>query len=195
MSDNTSSAVGIQNGKSSARYHNWALPMIGVYYNGQSRAGCTDTAPCLTSLSLDRTGGDGLITSEINERGGRPVVRWPLSADNALLETNTVNDYSGTVTAELAYRVPIWKVQGAAFDGEHYYFSGECPEYAGSDNADVPYCIHWARPGGEPHALTYAPPLTQNLSWSPSAARLWGVNERANSTTGKRVVFSFDPPS
>jgi hypothetical protein len=194
MSDNGSASVGIQNGTSSARYHNYALPMIGLYYNGDRGAACTDTAPCMTSLSLDRTGTDGLITSEVATQGGRPVVRWPLSG-NGLLETDTTSNSTGTVTADSAYRVPIWKVQGAATDGQYYYFSGECPEYAGSSDADVPYCIHWAKPGGEPHVLTYAPPLTQNLSWSPSAGRLWGINERANSTTGKRVVFSFDPPN
>ncbi|MFC7814918.1 hypothetical protein ACFUTR_09735 [Streptomyces sp. NPDC057367] len=194
MSDNGSAAVGVHDGKSSARYHNYALPMIGLYHNGSPGAACTDSAPCLTSLSLDRTGGDGLITSEFHARGGRPVVRWPLSG-NGLLETDTASNSTGTVRAESAFRVPVWRVQGAAFDGEHYYFSGECPEYAGGSDPNVPYCIHWARPGGEPHVLTYAPPLTQNLSWSPVAGRLWGINERADYTTGKRVVFSLDPPS
>ncbi|CAL9594409.1 hypothetical protein SUDANB58_05303 [Streptomyces sp. enrichment culture] len=194
MSDNSSESVGIRGSVSSARYHNYALPMIGLYHNGAPGAACTDSAPCLTSLSLDRSGEDGLITSEFGAHGGRPVVRWPLS-DNGLLETDTASNSTGTVQAQEAFRVPVWRVQGAAFDGEHYYFSGECPEYAGSDNADVPYCIHWARPNGEPHVLTYAPPLTQNLSWSPSAKRLWGINERANYSTGKRVVFSLDPPS
>ncbi|WP_229811455.1 hypothetical protein [Streptosporangium pseudovulgare] len=196
MSDNTAASVGIQgDGRSTARYHNWALPMIGVYHNGNKGDPCTDTAPCLTSLSLDRTGADGLITSEINATGGRPVVRWPLNATDALLQTDGARNHLGTVTATVAYRVPIWKVQGAATDGTHYYFSGECPAYAGSTDSDVPYCVHWAVPNQAPHVLTYAPPLTQNLSWSPSAGRLWGLNERADHTApGKRVVFSLDPP-
>lgn len=195
MSDNSVADVGVRGGRSSARYHNWALPMIGLYYNAAPGAACTDSVPCLTSLSLDRTGEDGLITSEFAAKGGRPVVRWPLSG-NGLLETDTAGNSTGTVTADAAYRVPIWKVQGAATDGEYYYFSGECPAYAGSTDPDVPYCIHWARPGQAPHVLTYAPPLTQNLSWSPSAGRLWGINERANySGPGKRVVFSLDPPN
>ncbi|MFJ5520418.1 hypothetical protein ACIQB4_25600 [Streptomyces griseoluteus] len=194
MSGNTSASVGIQNGASSARYFNYALPMIGMYYNGKPGDGCTDTNPCLTSLSLDRTGADGLVTSEFNATGGRPVVRWPLSS-NGLLETDTTDNSTGTVTATAAYRVPVWKVQGAATDGTYYYFSGECPDYAGGTDADVPYCIHRAKPGEAPHVLTEAPPLTQNLSWSPLAGRLWGLNERANSTTGKRVVFSIQTPS
>jgi hypothetical protein len=43
--------------------------------------------------------------------------------------------------------------------------------------------------------LTHAPPLTQNLSYAPSSGRLWGLNERINTSVGKRVVFSFDPPA
>ncbi|MFE5911356.1 hypothetical protein ACFQ6B_20030 [Streptomyces wedmorensis] len=199
--DSGSTDVGVVDGKAYAAQHEWALPMIGIYSNAALGAPCSDTAPttpCMTSLSLDRTGTDGLIVSEIGAQGGRPLVRWPLNATTALLQTDTADDTTGTVAAAAAYRVPVWKVQGAATDGTYYYFSGECPETAGTTNSDVPYCVHRAKPGEAPHVLTKAPPLTQNLSWSPSAGRLWGLNERANyapGALGKRVVFSLDPPA
>ncbi|WP_048910439.1 hypothetical protein [Streptomyces sp. NRRL WC-3744] len=195
MSDTSTDQVGILgNGKSSARYHNWALPMVGVYFTGNTGDPCDATRPCLTSLSLDRTSSpDALVTSQIATKGGGPLIRWPLNASTALPDTDTANDYTGTVTATGAYTVPIWKVQGAATDGTYYYFSGECPETAGTTDSDVPYCIHRALPGAAPHVLTHAPPLTQNLSYAPSSGRLWGLNERENTTTGKRVVFSLVP--
>ncbi|MFH8713904.1 hypothetical protein [Streptomyces zaomyceticus] len=187
--------VGIVDGQAQGGGHSWVLPMIGIYSNAPAGSACTDTTPCLTSLSLDRTGTDSLVTSEFAARGGRPVVRWPLAAADALLDTDGADNHTGQVTANAAYRVPIWKVQGAATDGTYYYFSGECPAYAGTTDSDVPYCIHRAKPGEAPHVLTEAPPLTQNLSWSPSAGRLWGINERADYSVGKRVIFTLNPPN
>ncbi len=197
ITENDSAEVGLHDGKATARYHNWALPMIGMYTNAPAGAKCTDTAPCLTSLSLDRTGADTLVTSEVAEKGGRPVVQWPLHAGDGLLDTDGADNHSGSAEAAAAWRVPIWKVQGAATDGTYWYFSGECPETAGTDDSDVPYCIHRALPGEEPHVLTKAPPLTQNLSFAPSSGRLWGINERAWSRKAgaQRVVFSLDPPA
>ncbi|MET7920448.1 hypothetical protein ABZU45_32215 [Streptomyces avermitilis] len=117
--------------------------MVGIYFTGNSGDPCDATRPCLTSLSLDRhSTPDALITSQIATKGGGPLIRWPLSASTAPPDTNTANDYTGTVTATGAYTVPIWKVQGAATDGTYYYFSGECPETAGTTDSDVPYCIH-----------------------------------------------------
>ncbi|WP_395297431.1 hypothetical protein ACF9IK_31300 [Kitasatospora hibisci] len=187
--------VGVTGSTASAAYHNYALPMIGSYSNGSGD--CTATAPCPTSLSPDRNGTDSLVTSQFMLHGGGPVVRWPLNAADALLETNGPNNYTGAVTANAAYRVPIWKVQGAATDGTYYYFSGLCPEFADSkiENSDDPYCIHRAKPGEAPHVLTRAPRLTQNLSWSPSAGRLWGINERLNYSDPSRMVFSINPPN
>ncbi|KQX09506.1 hypothetical protein ASC82_26765 [Streptomyces sp. Root431] len=199
--DSGSTSVGVVGGKAYAAQHEWALPMIGIYSNAALGAACSDTAPttpCMTSLSLDRTGTDGLIVSEIGAQGGRPLIRWPLNAATALLQTDTADDTTGKVAAAAAYRVPVWKVQGAATDGTYYYFSGECPEYAGTTDSDAPYCIHRAKPGEAPHVLTKAPPITQNLSWAPASGRLWGLNERANwapGAAGKRVVFSLDPPA
>ncbi|MER7181545.1 hypothetical protein ABT404_19020 [Streptomyces hyaluromycini] len=201
MSDNTRESVGISDGKSSARWHNWALPMIGFYDNGIKGDPCTDLDPCMTSLSLDRTGTDALITSEFRRStGGAPIVRWPLNAADTLLDTDGTTNYEGTVHATAGYRTPVWGVQGAATDGTYFYFSGTCPEYADRDpndsaTADLPYCIHWAKPGSAPHVLTYGPPLIQNLSWAPSSGRLWGINERIAPAPGVRSVFSLDPPN
>ncbi|MFI1658982.1 hypothetical protein ACH4ZU_29360 [Streptomyces sp. NPDC020472] len=187
--------VGIVGGTAYSEDHDWVLPMIGIYSNAAYGAACTATEPCLNSLSLDRTGTDSLVTAQFAANGGAPVIRWPLNATDALLDTDGATNYTGAVTANAAYSVPVWKVQGAATDGTYYYFSGECPAYAGSTDSDVPYCIHRAKPGEAPHVLTEAPPLTQNLSWSPAVHRLWGVNERANySGPGKRVVFTLNPP-
>ena len=197
MSDTGSASVGVQsNGRSSAHYSNWALPMVGAYFTGQTGDPCDAARPCLTSLSLDRSSApDALVASQIATRGGGPLMRWPLNASTALPNTNTADDTTGTVTASAVYSVPIWKVQGAATDGKYYYFSGECPETAGTSDSDAPYCIHRAAVGAAPHVLTHAPPLTQNLSYAPSSGRLWGLNERENTSTGKRVVFSVDPPA
>lgn len=195
MTDTTREAVGVGAGNSSsARWHRWALPMVGIYTNGAFGDPCSPN-PCLTSLSLDRSSTpDALVTSQIADQGGGPLIRWPLNATTALPDTDTANDYTGTVTASAAYSVPVWKVQGAATDGDFYYFSGVCPAYAGDQHSDDPYCIHRARPGQSPQVLTYAPPLTQNLSFAPSSGRLWGLNERINTTTGARVVFSINRP-
>ncbi|MFI1367470.1 hypothetical protein [Streptomyces griseochromogenes] len=195
MSDTGSASVGVEsNGNSSAHYSNWALPMVGAYFTGSAGDPCNAIEPCLTSLSLDRSSTpDALVTTQIAEHGGGPLMRWPLNASTALPNTDTEDDTTGTVTASAVYSVPIWKVQGAATDGKYYYFSGECPETAGTTDSDVPYCIHRAAVGEAPHVLTHAPPLTQNLSYAPSSGRLWGLNERENTTTGKRVVFSLVP--
>ncbi len=201
MSGNGQESVGISGGKSSARWHNYALPMIGLYANGAKGDPCTDLNPCMNSLSLDRTGTDALITTEFRRStGGAPVVRWPLNSTDALLDTDGTTNYRGSVHATAGYRTPVWAVQGTATDGTYFYFSGTCPEYADRDpddsaTADLPYCIHWAKPGTSPHVLTYGPPLIQNLSWAPSSGRLWGINERIAAAPGVRSVFSLDPPN
>ncbi|AGL16136.1 hypothetical protein L083_2626 [Actinoplanes sp. N902-109] len=60
--------VGVSGGESSAHGLRWAMPMIGRYWTGATPdvacAARTGDAPCLNSLSLDRTGVDGLIPSE-----------------------------------------------------------------------------------------------------------------------------------
>ncbi|UFR04348.1 hypothetical protein KBP30_25685 [Streptomyces sp. Go40/10] len=156
-----------------------------------------------TSVAQSSPGGgtDRLITTEFRRStGGAPVVRWPLDSTDALLDTDGTTNYRGSVHATAGYRTPVWAVQGAATDGTYFYFSGTCPEYADRDpkdsaTADLPYCIHWAKPGASPHVLTYGPPLIQNLSWAPSSGRLWGINERIAAAPGVRSVFSLDPPN
>ncbi|MER5466341.1 RICIN domain-containing protein [Streptomyces sp. NPDC002668] len=57
------------------------------------------------------------------------------------------------------------------------------------DPLDGYSCIYRAKPGTAGTVLTRSPSLTQNLSYSPSSGRLWGLNELA----GRRVVFSLNP--
>jgi hypothetical protein len=192
----SSSRIGIVFGVSSARWHNWALPMVGRYTLGSSSdnaRACPGERACLSSLSLDRSGStDHLVSGEYltakDERTAH-VIRWPLNDATGLPRA----DNSGTVTATGAYAVPkgIRQVQGVATDGDSYYLSAQCPDgYMGdSDTSDGYSCIYRAKPGGVPTVLTRSPSLTQNLSYSPSSGRLWGLNE----LDGKRAVFSLVP--
>lgn len=197
MSSNTSGAVGINGGVSSARYSNYALPMIGEYYTTASPStACTvagGTTPCLNSLSLDRTAqGDFLVSSEYDTSGGGRVMEWPLDSATRL---PSVNGTGGTTHATVAYSSAVLAMQGAATDGTDFYLAGSCPSGVGTGSGDSsPYsCIWQAAPNGTPSVLTTSPVLTENLGYSPSANRIWGLNERINSTVGIRVVFSVTP--
>lgn len=190
--------VGISGGVSSARWSNYALPMIGRYRttasDGTACTPVTGTAPCLNSLSLDRSGQDGLVSAEYyasNAAGGR-VIRWPLDAATTLPSTSDTSGV-GTSHATVGYTSPIWHMQGAATDGTYWYLAGDCPSGVGGGSGDsIDYsCIHRAEPNQAPHVYTTSPVLTENLGYAPSAHRLWGINERINSTTGIRVVFSI----
>ncbi|GLY05656.1 MULTISPECIES: hypothetical protein [Actinoplanes] len=190
--------VGISGGTSSAWGHQWVMPMIGRYWTRTKGSGSCQTTtgatPCFSSLSLDRTGTDGLIAAEWKSgaAGGR-IIRWPLNASTALPRADDGSAY-GTVTAVAGYSSPIWEMQGAATDGTNLYISGRCPDSANEDpnSADAYSCIHRAVPGQEPHVIALTPPLSQNLSFSRFSGRLWGLNERIDSVVGKRVVFSID---
>jgi hypothetical protein len=200
MSSTSSDYVGIRSGVSSARYHQWALPLQGVYYTGdRSRdpRACAGGSgqPCLGSLSLDRSAkGPALISGEYRSHdagaGGR-VIRWPLNdaTDLPLADNGTT---VGTTTATAGYSTPVYQMQGVATDGTWYYMAGECPtSWVADPIAKGAYsCVHRAQPGGAPSVITRAPSLTQNLSYSHASGRLWGLNEY----TGHRVVFSIDPP-
>ncbi|MFF8917096.1 RICIN domain-containing protein [Streptomyces sp. NPDC015032] len=186
--------TGIVDGVSSARHHQWALPMVGRYLIGTSAdhpRACPGERACLSSLSLDRSGTtDHLVSGEYLGLGdGRTanVIRWPLDGATGLPRS----DSSGTVTAAAAYAAPVDQLQGVATDGRHYYLSAQCPTgYMGDpDTRDGYSCIYEALPGHAPTVLTRSPSLTQNLSYSPSSGRLWGTNE----LTGKRVIFSLLP--
>lgn len=196
--NSTEQSVGISGSTSSARGYRYALPMIGRYRTTASDdTACnsaTGTSPCLNSLSLDRNGPDGLVSAEFynaNAGGGR-ILRWPLNYQTAL-PTTTDPSGIGVVHPTVGYTSPIWHMQGAATDGTNIYLAGDCPTGVGGGSGDsLPYsCIHKAQPDQAPHVFTTSPVLTQNLGYSPSAGRLWGINERINSTTGERVVFSI----
>ncbi|WP_338118149.1 hypothetical protein [Streptomyces coryli] len=187
--NSSTEAVGISGSASSARWSNYALPMIGEYRTTTGTAACavvSGTTPCLNSLSLDRTGADALVSAEFKAgaAGGR-VVRWALDETTGLPK--------GTATA--AYSSPVWAMQGAATDGDRWFMAGDCPSGVGDGSGDaLKYsCIHYARPGVEPHVLTTSPVLTQNLGYGPADGRLYGINERINSTNGIRVVFWIKP--
>lgn len=202
MGDTSSPRVGIANGVSSARHHQWALPMVGSYYIGNPDnprycpASPTEGWACLGSLSLDRSGPvDHLVSGEYYTSGQGPVarvMRWPLNEDMHLPLADN-GDTIGSTTATAAFRAPVRQLQGVATDGTYYYLSAQCPvDYMGdaepTDTGSYS-CIYQAKPGAVPTVLTRAPSLTQNLSYSHASGRLWGMNE----LTGKRVVFSLLP--
>lgn len=198
MSSTSSGEVGIHDGVSSARFHQWALPLQGRYHTGdrgldpRACSGGSGRA-CLGSLSVDRSG-PALVSGEYRSHsagaGGR-VIRWPLNDATDLPRADN-GATVGTATASAAYSTPVFQMQGVATDGTWYYMAGECPQsWVPDPIARGAYsCIHRARPGGEPGVITRSPSLTQNLSYSRASGRLWGLNEY----TGHRVVFSIDPP-
>ncbi|MFI7322680.1 RICIN domain-containing protein [Streptomyces venezuelae] len=200
----SSERTGIENGVSSARWHQWALPMVGRYslntLPNQHPRTCpsppSEERTCLSSLSLDRSGPvDHLVSGEYYKDGAGPVsriARWPLNPNTALPVADN-GDTVGTATADAAFSAPVRQLQGVATDGTYYYLSAQCPEgYMGdaepTDKGSYS-CIFQARPGEVGTVLTRSPSLTQNLSYAPSSGRLWGSNE----LTGKRVVFSLKP--
>lgn len=188
--NSSTETVGVTGTTSSARWSNYALPMIGEYVTTSDGGACstvTGDRPCLNSLSLDRTGQDGLVSAEYKPgaAGGR-VIRWALDANTALPYGH----------ATVAYSSPIWAMQGAATDGTNWYLAGDCPSGVGGGSGDpsgASYsCIHKAAANAAPHVLTTSPVYTQNLGYAPVTGRIWGLNERINSTEGVRVVFSID---
>ncbi|MFF2021251.1 hypothetical protein ACFVW2_05505 [Streptomyces sp. NPDC058171] len=201
MESTATDRVGIANGVSSARYHQWALPMVARYVTTDPEEANVRTCPgeqaCLGSLSLDRSGPvDHLVSGEYLNPGTRTthVARWPLNDATDLLASDSGATF-GTTTATGVYAVPpsVRRVQGVATDGTRYYLAGQCPDgYMGDANTSDPLsysCIFESLPGGVPTVLTRSPSLTQNLSYAPSSGRLWGLNEQTN----HRVVFSILP--
>ncbi len=194
--------VGTKDGVSSARWHNWALPMVGRYSiePGKDPRYCpadpSTKRSCLGSLSLDRSGPvDHLVSGEYYGPKSNPVarvVRWPLNPSTALPRADN-GDTIGSSTATGAFHAPVRQLQGVATDGTYYYLSAQCPDgYMGdADTTDRHSysCIYQAKPGEVPTVLTRSPSLTQNLSYAPSSGRLWGINE----DIGNNVVFSLKP--
>ncbi|OLZ71529.1 hypothetical protein AV521_11390 [Streptomyces sp. IMTB 2501] len=201
MVNSISKESGISGGTSSAEYHQWALPMVARYSNRtkaeqdnakpkeRSNMYCTGPIACLSSLSLDRSVSPPRLVSGRHGDADRTtpvdVIRWPIED---LGEGGT-----SPVTATAAYQAPVHGLQGVATDGTYYYMSAMCEtDYMGVTNPTDPdaySCIWRAKPNGTVSILTRDSPLTQNLSYSFSSGRLWGMNER----TGKRVVFSLLP--
>jgi hypothetical protein len=174
----------------SARWHRYALPMIGEYYpertpaSGEGYIGCnsiTGNRPCFNSISLDRRGAarDSMVSAEFvgpNQAGGR-AFRWPMDASTALPALAA----DGKVHAEEAYASPIWHMQGIASNGEDWFISGTCASGSGT-------CIHKARPSQPPRQQAQIYGGLENLSYQPSPKRLWGVTE------GTSYVFSMNVP-
>ena len=200
MSTTSREETGIRAGASSARWHQWALPLVARYHTGERstnpRACAGGSGPiCLGSLSLDRsTTPPALVSGEYRSHaagGGGRIARWPLS-DRYDLPRADNGDAVNTTSAVAGYSTPVFQMQGVATDGTWYYMAGECPaSWVADPTARGAYsCVHRAQPGAAPSVLTRAPSLTQNLSYSRASGRLWGLNE----WTGHRVVFSIDPP-
>ncbi|MER6133733.1 RICIN domain-containing protein [Streptomyces sp. NPDC001815] len=203
MNDTASSSTGLSggDGRTSARHHRWALPLVARY---TTKPGFTADTPdghpfpndnprscgpsngvlCLSSLSIDRsTSTPSLVSVENRTGAGARIVRWPLSQLGSTLPSRVASYGTG-------YTTPVFNVQGTATDGENFYMSGDCPEYWPSGFS----CVHVARPGTAPRVLTQAPSLTQGLSWDRNNRRLWGLNEAlVNSAGPRRVVFSIVP--
>lgn len=196
MSDTTSMHTGISGGSSSARKHTFAMPLVAKYRSGNLPNGrsCNQTMACLSSLSLERSAaGDFLVSGEhLTGHGGR-VFRWPLNPATDLPRADN-GATVGTTSARDAHYIPgpVRQLQGAATDGHTFYLAATCPMgYMGDTTLDQNSysCIYKTRPGGAATVLTRSPKLTQNLSYSPSSRRLWGMNEK----TGVRAVFSIIP--
>ncbi|MGW5659532.1 RICIN domain-containing protein [Streptomyces sp. NPDC003758] len=209
MTDPSGAGTGLVAGQSSARYHQWALPLVARYTTKAGATPDTDAAPfrnndpracqpadttgelCLSSLSIDRSGGSPVLVSveNIKAAGGR-IVRWPLSQFDSGLPTQVSSETTG-------YTTPVFNVQGTVTDGGAYYMSGDCPtDSSGASAWPSGYsCIHEATPGQAPHVLTQSPYLTESLSYDHNAGRLWGLNEALEDQTvgPRRVVFSIDP--
>ncbi|MFF5974030.1 hypothetical protein ACFY7C_21135 [Streptomyces sp. NPDC012769] len=198
VADTGREAVGITDGVSSARWSAYALPMIGKYRTtGADTEACvvrTGATPCLNSLSLDRTGQDGLVSAEYVRGGaGGRVIRWPLNYLTALPSTTDPSG-RGVSHATRGFTSPVWDMQGATTNGTTWYMSGTCPTGVGGGSGDpvASYsCIHRALPNNAPNVYTTSPVYTQNLGYAPQTKRIWGLNERINTTTGSRVVFSI----
>lgn len=179
----------------SARWHRYALPMVGEYYPeytpapGAPYVGCTSITgvrPCMNAISLDRRGSarDSMVSAEYvgpNQAGGR-AFRWPMDYLTALPALGA----DGKVHAEEAFTSPIWHMQGVASDGANWFLSGTCAGGVGT-------CVHKAAANQAPSQKARVYGGLENLSYQPAvggqAARLWGINEGE-----ERFVFSVKIP-
>lgn len=150
----------------------------------------TGNAPCLTSLSFDRSTGTLLSSEYVQSGAGGRLVEWPFDLAKGLPKTGSGN----TVTASAAWTSPVWGMQGAVFAQGSFFMSGLCPSSFANGYRESA-CVHKAEPGGAPHVLTAVPDMTQNLDWDASTGRVRGVNEvaQADRVLPQRLVFDFAP--
>ncbi|GAA3521640.1 hypothetical protein [Actinocatenispora rupis] len=173
--DASSATVGLgTDGRYHARYHAWALPMVGSYwYAGGGCAVQTGVKPCFSSVALDHSDGSLVSVEYVAGQSGGRVVRWPVDASTGLLATDGVGD----VHATEAFSSPVWAMQGATAYGGYFVIAGTCPEFAGQAG-DHPSCLHGGVGGVSTSSLTEAPVNTQNLAYWPDTGALWLVNEQ-----------------
>ncbi|MGW6819495.1 RICIN domain-containing protein [Streptomyces sp. NPDC055005] len=203
MSDTSSSATGLSGGKSSARKHRWALPLVARYTTKNDAQIDTDPQPfgtgghracnptlgplCLSNLSVDRYTHQ-MISVEALDKGGARIVNWNLPSLATSPESPRVVSSGKVLTS------PVWGINGIARDGAtgNYFMTGACPAtgYPMGDTNDKYGCLHTARPGEAPRVISQTPKLPQGLSWDRRAQRLWGLNEALG---GQRVVYSLEP--
>ncbi|MFD9486793.1 hypothetical protein ACFWBX_23030 [Streptomyces sp. NPDC059991] len=113
MNDTTSALTRLAAGKTSARFHLWAMPLVARYstvstaavdnistaYVNNSPRACGPAVRdelCLSSLSVDRSGATPALVSVENRNGaGARIVRWPLSALGAGTPTTVASETTG----------------------------------------------------------------------------------------------------
>ncbi|MFF9147175.1 RICIN domain-containing protein [Streptomyces sp. NPDC014861] len=207
MTDTASSGTGLSGGKSSARHHRWALPLVARYTTKANAQIDTDPQPfgagghracgphlgplCLSTVSVDRYSHTMVSAENYGKAGGR-VVRWDLPS--LAFAPPSVKLTSTGAWMESS----VWGIQGIALDGAtgNYFMSGVCPAgYPMGEKGENKYsCLHMAKAGDAPRVLSQAPQLTQGLSWDWRAQRLWGLNEGLDDKGwgAQRVVFSLE---
>ncbi|MEV4342898.1 hypothetical protein AB0J83_00260 [Actinoplanes sp. NPDC049596] len=165
----------------------WLVSDLGDYSGKDNDCSATGT-PKFSSVSLDRSSGPSLITSEYcaNTGGNNPtadeygrIARWPLDSATGLLK----RDSDGKVRATAAYRSPARYIQGAtAYNGKFYLSQtgggengmAQLLEATPSNGVLSVSKARWAGIGSE------------DLSVWPSKSEIWTVTEFA----GKRVVYT-----
>ncbi|WP_248958565.1 hypothetical protein [Sphaerisporangium perillae] len=218
MSSTSSGSVGCTSSACSAAYHIYALPEIGYYRFAGSGGVCVSldlSNPCMTSVSLDRSGyPDAMVTTEFKSGGsGGKIMRWPLDADTALLKKSA----DGYVHPIAGWTSPVWDTQGGVFTGSHGLLAGRCPNgtpvvsYMPSttdgqvvdSSGTTTYtksCLHKTTLASDGtldvHYWTTTPANSQNLSYWPASHELWLASEFKGDGVypGDRLVLVFDCP-
>jgi hypothetical protein len=206
-------AVGCDRTACSAAGTAFALPQIGSY-TFPSAGACergVGSKPCFSSVSVDRsTNPDSLITTEFTSHVHGRVLRWPLDARTGKLRTWKRD---GLVRPWRGWRSPVRRMQGATFFGDRAVVAAQCQDgapavsYMHGEGAAVfdhhaKACLFKVDVAGD-HSLlrmrywTTVPANIQNVSFWPSAATLWAVNEFRGDGRGfgsDRLVLAFHCP-